>query len=81
MARSLPIACSDIPALREVGGSAALYFDPRSPAQIAAAIGELIADTGLAERLRELGRVQAARFSWAAAAAGTLESYRRALGS
>jgi len=81
MARSLPVACSDIPALREVGGSAALYFDPRSPAQIAAAIGELIADTGLAGRLRELGRVQAARFSWAAAAAGTLESYRRALAS
>ncbi len=81
MARSLPVACSDIPALREVGGSAALYFDPHSPAQIAAAIGELIADTGLAGRLRELGRVQAARFSWAAAAAGTLESYRRALAS
>ncbi len=81
MARSLPVACSDIPALREVGGSAALYFDPRAPAQIAAAISELIADTGLAGRLRELGRVQAGRFSWAAAAAGTLTSYRRALES
>ncbi len=79
MARSLPVACSDIPALREVGGSAALYFDPRSPAQIAAAICELISDTGLAGRLRELGRGQAARFSWAAAAEGTLASYRRAL--
>jgi glycosyltransferase involved in cell wall biosynthesis len=79
MARSLPVACSDIPALREVGGSAALYFDPRSPSQIASAISELIADTGLAGRLRELGRAQAGRFSWAAAAAGTLASYRRAL--
>jgi glycosyltransferase involved in cell wall biosynthesis len=79
MARSLPVACSDIPALREVGSSAALYFDPRSPAQIAAAITELIADSGLAGRLRELGRVQAARFSWEAAAAGTLACYRRAL--
>jgi glycosyltransferase involved in cell wall biosynthesis len=81
MARSLPVACSDIPALREVGGPAALYFDPRAPAQIAAAICELIADSGLAGRLRELGRAQAARFSWAAAAAGTLASYRRALES
>jgi glycosyltransferase involved in cell wall biosynthesis len=79
MARSLPVACSDIPALREVGGSAALYFDQRSPAQIASAIAELIADTGLAGRLRELGRVQAARFSWEAAAVGTLACYRRAL--
>jgi glycosyltransferase involved in cell wall biosynthesis len=79
MARSLPVACSDIPALREVGGSAALYFDPRAPSQIAAAIIELIADTGLAGRLRELGRAQAGRFSWETAAAGTLACYRRAL--
>jgi glycosyltransferase involved in cell wall biosynthesis len=79
MARSLPVACSDIPALREVGGSAALYFDPRAPAQIAAAIMELIADNGLAGRLRELGRDRAATFSWSAAAAGTLASYHRAL--
>jgi glycosyltransferase involved in cell wall biosynthesis len=79
MARSLPVACSDIPALREVGGSAALYFDPRSPSQIASAISELIADTGLAGRLRELGRNRAAGFSWSVAAAGTLASYRRAL--
>jgi glycosyltransferase involved in cell wall biosynthesis len=81
MARSLPVACSDIPALREVGGAAALYFDPRSPTQIAAAISELIADSGLAARLRELGRVQASAFSWSAAAEGTLASYRRALES
>jgi glycosyltransferase involved in cell wall biosynthesis len=79
MARSLPVACSDIPALREVGGPAALYFDPRAPAQIASAIAELISDTGLAGRLRELGRAQAARFSWSTAAAGTLACYRRAL--
>ncbi len=81
MARSLPVACSDIPALREVGGSAALYFDPRSPSQIASAISELIADTGLAGRLRELGRAQAAHFSWEEAALGTLACYRRALES
>jgi len=79
MARSLPVACSDIAALREVGGAAALYFDPRAPAQIAARIDELIADEQLAGRLRELGLAQAARFSWAAAAEGTLASYRRAL--
>jgi len=79
MARSVPVACSDIPALREVAGEAALYFDPRAPAQIAARIAQLLADTGLAERLRELGRARAAGFSWSAAAEGTLASYRRAL--
>ncbi len=80
MARSVPVACSDIPALREVAGDAALYFDPRAPAQIAARIAEVIADTDLAERMRERGRAQAAKFSWAAAAEGTLASYRRAQG-
>jgi len=79
MARSVPVVCSDIPALREVAGSAALYFDPRAPAEIAARITEVIADTGLAERMRELGRARAEGFSWSVAAGGTLASYRRAL--
>ncbi|HXM86816.1 MAG TPA: glycosyltransferase family 1 protein, partial [Solirubrobacteraceae bacterium] len=79
MARSLPVACSDIAALREVAGDAALYFDPRRPEQIAARVGELLRDRAAAERLAELGRAQSARFSWAAAAEGTLASYARAL--
>jgi glycosyltransferase involved in cell wall biosynthesis len=79
MARSLPVACSDIPALREVAGDAAVYFDPRVPAQIAARIIELLTDTAVTGPLREMGRARAAGFSWAAAATQTLESYRAAL--
>jgi glycosyltransferase involved in cell wall biosynthesis len=79
MARSLPVACSDIAALREVAGPAAVYFDPRRPEQIAAALGQLLGDHALALRLSELGRERAADFSWSTAAAGTLASYRRAL--
>ncbi len=78
MARSLPVACSDIPALREVASSAAVYFDPRQPEQIAGAMTKLLGDPGLAKRLAELGLVRAGEFSWAAAAEGTLASYRRA---
>jgi glycosyltransferase involved in cell wall biosynthesis len=79
MARSVPVLCSEIPALREVAGDAALYFDPHMPAQIAANIVEVLTNSRVAARLCEQGRVQAAKFSWAAAAEGTLESYRRAL--
>jgi glycosyltransferase involved in cell wall biosynthesis len=79
MVRSLPVACSDIPALREVAGDAALYFDPRAPAAIAARIEQLLSDRALARSLRERGVARSAQFSWSAAAAGTLESYRRAL--
>jgi glycosyltransferase involved in cell wall biosynthesis len=79
MARSVAVACSDIPALREVAGDAALYFDPRAPEQIAARISELLADGALAVHLRKLGAVRASSFSWQAAAEGTLASYERAI--
>jgi glycosyltransferase involved in cell wall biosynthesis len=78
MARSLPVACSDIAALREVAGPAALYFDPRRPEQIAAEVSRVLTDPDLAGRLAELGRTRAQSFSWATAAEGTLTSYRRA---
>jgi glycosyltransferase involved in cell wall biosynthesis len=81
MARSLPVTCSDIAALREVAGPAALYFDPHEPAQIAASITRLLSDGALARRLADAGRVRAASFSWSAAAEGTLASYERALAS
>lgn len=81
MARSLPVACSDIAALREVAGPAAVYFDPRRPDQVGGAIGQLLTDRALTARLVEQGLQRAARFSWAAAAEGTLASYGRALGA
>ncbi len=79
MARSLPVACSDIAALREVAGPAAVYFDPRRPDQVAGAIAQLLDDRALAARLVALGAERAMGFSWDAAAAGTLASYRAAL--
>lgn len=81
MARSLPVSCSDIPALREVAGEAALYFDPREPREIAVKLSELLADGALARHLAERGLARAAQFSWSAAAEGTLASYRRAASS
>lgn len=80
MARSVPVVCSDIPALREVAGSAALYFDPRAPEQIATRIAEAITDPALADQMRVRGRKRAAEFSWDAAGRGTLKGYRLALG-
>jgi glycosyltransferase involved in cell wall biosynthesis len=79
MARSLPVACSDIAALREVAGEAAVYFDPRRAEEIAGAVARLLGDRTLAVRLTELGIARAAEFSWGTAAEGTLASYRRAL--
>lgn len=80
MARGVPVACSDASSLPEVAGDAALLFDPHRPAQIAAAIGRLLTDAGMRERLGELGRLRASEFTWERSARLTLESYARALG-
>ena len=80
MARGVPVACSARGALAEVAGQAALTFDPESPDEIAAAVERLLRDDRTAQRLRAAGLEQAARYQWAATAAGTLASYERALG-
>ncbi len=78
MARGVPVACSSTSSLGEIAGDAAITFDPLDVAGIAAAIGRLAAGGAGMERLRAAGRARAARFTWEAAAARTLESYRRA---
>lgn len=79
MARGCPVLCSDIPALREVGGNVAAYFDPHSVSSIARVIRETLADPAqLAERSRR-GVEQAGRFSWDRAAGQTLDSFRTAV--
>jgi glycosyltransferase involved in cell wall biosynthesis len=78
MERGVPVACSDIPPLREVGSDAVRYFDPREPASIAAAVETLVAGDGVAE-LVSRGRERAAAFTWDATARGTAASYERAV--
>jgi glycosyltransferase involved in cell wall biosynthesis len=75
MARGVPVACSDIPVLREVGGEVPRYFDPNDASAAAAAVTAALGD---AER-GEAGIARAAGFSWAEAARGTMEAYERAL--
>jgi glycosyltransferase involved in cell wall biosynthesis len=81
MARGVPVACSARGALAEVAGDAALLFNPLEESEIAQAIRRLIDDRDEAARLAAAGRERAARFSWQAAAAGTLAAYRRAVDS
>ena len=50
MARGVPVACSDIPVLHEVGGSAVRYFDPHDPDDAAQAIRSALGNAELAER-------------------------------
>ncbi|OII27124.1 glycosyltransferase family 1 protein [Frigoribacterium sp. MCBA15_019] len=61
MALGTPAVVSDIPIFREIGGDAALYFDPSSPASIAAAVRRL---EGEWEARSAASVDQAARFDW-----------------
>jgi glycosyltransferase involved in cell wall biosynthesis len=79
MRRGVPVACSSTTALGEVAGDAALTFDPESVEAIRSAVRILLDDPAERARLIERGRARAAEFSWAAAAEGTVASYRRAL--
>jgi glycosyltransferase involved in cell wall biosynthesis len=76
MSRGVPVAASDLPVLREVGGDVAHWFDPRSPAQAAAAIRRASQDASRAAA----GRARARDFSWATAAVRTVEVYESVLG-
>jgi glycosyltransferase involved in cell wall biosynthesis len=80
MARELPVACSDTPALSEVVGDAALLFDPHDPASMAAAIRRVSGDRELARELVERGRERCRIFTWERTAQATLASYHHALG-
>ncbi|SEN02469.1 glycosyltransferase family 1 protein [Cryobacterium sp. TMT1-3] len=67
MSLGIPVIVSDIPIFREIGGDAALYFDPRSADALAGAVHQLAAPGEWAARsARSID--QATRFTWQASA-------------
>jgi glycosyltransferase involved in cell wall biosynthesis len=79
MAAGVPVIAADIPALREVGGDAAVYVpwdDPEGWARAISAAAEQDAPAR-AEGARR-GRERAAAFSWERTARGLVAAYREA---
>lgn len=79
MACGTAVTCSHTSSLPEVGGDAALYFDPLDIADIARQINRLLTDALLREELVANGLAQAQKFSWQTTAAATLQIYRLTL--
>jgi glycosyltransferase involved in cell wall biosynthesis len=71
------VVASDRGALPELTAGAALLAEP-APGPLAEALGRLLADPSLRERLRAAGLARAAEFSWARTARETLAVYRAA---
>lgn len=63
-----PVACSDLPVLREVAQHAAVFFDPASEADMARALQELLADPPKCLALVRAGRERLQHYSWAKSA-------------
>ncbi|MBM3310486.1 MAG: glycosyltransferase family 4 protein [Candidatus Aminicenantes bacterium] len=80
MACGLPAAVSNAGALPEIGGEAAVYFDPEDSEAVAAALVRVLGDAGLRASLRPRGRERALAFDWARTAGETLALYRAVAG-
>jgi glycosyltransferase involved in cell wall biosynthesis len=75
MACGTPVVTSQAASLPELGGDAALYFDPQDVPGMAAALQQVWCDPELCHSMRAQGLIRAARFSWARAAQETLRVY------
>lgn len=80
MACGLPAAVSAIEPMRSHTRDAALLFDPMDEKEMAAAIGRILTDEPLRERLRAQGPLQAADFRWQRTARLTVDSLEAAAG-
>jgi len=81
MSCGCPVAAARAAALPEVCGDAALYFDPLSVDDIAAALQRLVNDSRLRDGLRHAGRARAAAFTWRAAGKRLRNVMRNEVGS
>jgi glycosyltransferase involved in cell wall biosynthesis len=81
MACGCPVVTSNVSAMPEVTGGAALLAPPTDPSAIAAALRTVVCDPRKAQVLRDAGRARARMLSWSAFAAENLAVYRHVLGS
>ena len=74
MACGCPVVTSDTSSMPEIAGGAAILCNPADSASIAEALVAGLAPDR--DRLRDMGFRRAGQFTWAAAAASTLDVYR-----
>ena len=74
MACGCPVVTSNVSAMPETAGGAAVLCDPLEPGSIAAAIVDAVGPASSA--LRDKGLRRASQFTWAATGAATLDVYR-----
>ncbi len=79
MASATPVLASDVPAVREVAGNAADFFDPNDVDTMKTALLRLLGDPERQAELVTRGLERAREFSWQQCARQTLAIYRSAV--
>ena len=79
MGSGSPVCCSHASSLPEVGGDAALFFDPSDTESITSTLRQALTDKALASAMRQKGLARAAQFSWRRTATETLDLYERVI--
>ncbi len=77
MANGCPVVVSKTSSLPEVCGDAALYVEPKDVSAVAQAMLRLVDESGLRQRLSEVGKTQAQKFSWEKCAKLTFEIWTK----
>jgi glycosyltransferase involved in cell wall biosynthesis len=77
MATGAPVVSYGLPELRETGGEAIVPVEPHTPAALAAALRELLADRPRRERLSAAAAARAAAYTWPEVAATVETLYQR----
>jgi glycosyltransferase involved in cell wall biosynthesis len=77
MACGSPVVTSEVGALPEVAGEAAVYVDPTSPESIAEGMERVWMDETLRARLRQRGLERAKCYTWEVSARRSAEVYQR----
>ena len=75
-----PVLTSNVTAMAEVAGEAAITIDPLSHTEMADGLRRLLTDEALRTDLSAKGLARAADFTWERTARQTLAAYEKALG-
>lgn len=73
-----PVISSRVASLSEVGGNAAIYFDPHDLGQFIKVTTELLENPSIRKKLSKLGVNHAAKYSWERVADETVRVYQEA---
>lgn len=79
MSCGTPVISSDTPALKEIGGEAAVYFNPKDLNSFVDCLNNVLQNKSIQDKLSKLGLISTKRFTWEKTAYETIKVYKKAI--